>query len=131
MVLRMVDRMADRPMPRALPRLLLAVAVTFAAALLAGTGLLLNPAGAAVAPALTPAPSTSSLPNTSPFPPPAPTNLTATPHAGSITLTWTASTPGCCAVTGYDIHWLMTFDDVVYTTSVGAVTTATLTQNIR
>ncbi|MEU7752292.1 cellulose binding domain-containing protein [Micromonospora sp. NPDC049101] len=79
-----------------------------------------------------PAPTTApSTPNTSPFPPSAPTNLTASEvRTGSVTLTWTAARPGCCAVTGYDITYYQAFDDVVYSASVGAVTTTTITSYI-
>jgi hypothetical protein len=80
----------------------------------------------------TPAPS-GSTPNTSPFPPSAPTNLTATQvTTGSVTLSWTASTPGCCAVEGYDIMSYEAFNDVVPPpVSVGNVTTVTITNSIR
>ncbi|GIH15847.1 hypothetical protein Raf01_40190 [Rugosimonospora africana] len=83
---------------------------------------------AAAQPATTPTPS---LPNTSPFPPSAPTDLVAT-HVGatSITLAWTASTPGCCAVEGYRITYYRAFYDIAYSSSVGNVTTATLTEGI-
>ncbi|WP_309232104.1 cellulose binding domain-containing protein [Micromonospora tarensis] len=73
-----------------------------------------------------------STPGTSPFPPSTPTNLTASEvKTGSVTLTWTAATPGCCAVTGYDITYYQVFDDVVYSASVGAVTTTTITGSLR
>ncbi|MFG1913214.1 cellulose binding domain-containing protein [Micromonospora sp. NPDC048898] len=79
-----------------------------------------------------PAPTTApSTPNTSPFPPSAPTNLTASEvRTGSVTLSWTAARPGCCAVTGYDITYYQAFDDVVYSASVAAVTTTTITNYI-
>ncbi|MCF0095401.1 cellulose binding domain-containing protein [Micromonospora sp. MH99] len=84
---------------------------------------------ATVPPAPTTAPST---PNTSPFPPSVPTNLAASEvRSGSVTLTWTAAKPGCCAVTGYDITYYQAFDDVIYSASVGAVTTATISNYIR
>ncbi|WP_232290162.1 cellulose binding domain-containing protein [Micromonospora sp. ATCC 39149] len=87
---------------------------------------IMGPAGATPTP--TAAPTT---PGTSPFPPGAPTNLTASQvRTGSITLTWTAATPGCCAITGYDITYYMAFDDVVFSASVGNVTTTTITNYI-
>ncbi|MEK8107218.1 fibronectin type III domain-containing protein [Micromonospora sp. M12] len=65
-------------------------------------------------------------------PPSAPTSLTASEvRTGSVTLTWTAATPGCCAITGYDITYYQAFDDVVLSTSVGAVTTTTITGSLR
>lgn len=74
---------------------------------------------------------TPSLPNTSPFPPSAPIGLVATSvGAHSITLAWTAATPGCCAVESYQIYYNQAFNDVIYTMSVGNVTTATITANI-
>ncbi|MCZ7438202.1 cellulose binding domain-containing protein [Micromonospora sp. WMMC241] len=73
-----------------------------------------------------------STPNTSPFPPSAPTNLTAGPvRTGSVTLTWTAARPGCCAVVGYDITYYQAFDDVIYSAAVGAVTTTTITNYLQ
>jgi hypothetical protein len=88
------------------------------------------PAAARLAGAESAAP-TSSLPNISPFPPSEPTGLVATSvGAHSITLAWTASTPGCCAVEGYEIYYNSPFNDVVYGMSVGNVTTATITANI-
>ncbi|QLQ35373.1 cellulose binding domain-containing protein [Micromonospora robiginosa] len=89
--------------------------------------------GGAAAPAAEPTPTTAaSTPNTSPFPPSAPTNLTATAvRSGSVTLAWTAATPGCCAIAGYDITYYQAFDDVVYSASVGAVTTTTITNYLQ
>ncbi|MEU0551610.1 cellulose binding domain-containing protein [Micromonospora sp. NPDC005979] len=70
-------------------------------------------------------------PGTSPFPPSPPTNLTASEvRTGSVTLTWTAAKPGCCAVVGYDITYYQAFDDVIYSASVGAVTSTTITSYI-
>ncbi|MET8094800.1 cellulose binding domain-containing protein, partial [Micromonospora sp. NPDC005220] len=79
-----------------------------------------------------PTPTTApSTPNTSPFPPSAPTNLTASEvRTGSVTLTWTAATPGCCAITGYDITYYQEFGDVVLSASAGAVTTTTITAHV-
>jgi hypothetical protein len=80
----------------------------------------------------TPAPSLSGTPNTSPFPPSPPTNVQASAvTATSVTLTWTASARGCCAVTGYDILYQQAFNDIFWTASVGNVTTATVTAEIR
>ncbi|MEU7615292.1 cellulose binding domain-containing protein [Micromonospora rifamycinica] len=70
-------------------------------------------------------------PDTSPFPPGAPTNVTASQvRTGSVTLTWTAAKPGCCAIVGYDITYYMAFDDVVMSASVGNVTTTTISNYI-
>src|SRR5689334_14880101 len=53
----------------------------------------------------TPPPS-GGTPNTSPCPPSAPSGLEAVAvTSGSVTLRWVASTPGCCAVEGYDITY--------------------------
>ncbi|MFG2046602.1 cellulose binding domain-containing protein [Micromonospora sp. NPDC048935] len=94
-------------------------------------GIAPGPGGAAVSTGtVPPAPTTApSTPNTSPFPPSVPTNLTASEvRTGSVTLTWTAAKPGCCVVTGYDITYYQAFDDVIYSASVGAVTTTTITR---
>ena len=86
----------------------------------------------AAEPSGTAPPTAPGTPNTSPFPPSAPTNLAASEvRTGSVTLTWTAARPGCCAVTGYDITYYQAFDDVIYSASVGAVTTATISNYIR
>ncbi|WP_328341952.1 cellulose binding domain-containing protein [Micromonospora sp. NBC_00421] len=91
--------------------------------------------GAATTPPSTPTPAPTtppSTPDTSPFPPSAPTNVTASQvRAGSVTLTWTAATPGCCAIAGYDITYYMAFDDVVVAASVGNVTTTTISNYLR
>ncbi|WP_406068947.1 cellulose binding domain-containing protein [Micromonospora sp. NBC_01638] len=97
------------------------------------------PGGAAVSAAAPPTgtapptPTTApSTPSTSPFPPSAPTNLTASEvRTGSVTLTWTAATPGCCAIVGYDIAYYQAFDDLIYSASVGTVTTTTITDYLR
>ncbi|MDG4829810.1 cellulose binding domain-containing protein [Solwaraspora sp. WMMD1047] len=79
-----------------------------------------------VAPALM-----TGTPSTTPYPPTAPTNLTATAVTSrSVTLTWTASTRGCCTIVGYDIISFRAFYDVGSTASVGDVTTATITADI-
>jgi len=57
--------------------------------------------------------------------------VASTVRSTSITLTWTASTPGCCAVAGYDITYYQVFNDVIWRISLGNVTTATLTSDIR
>ncbi|WP_228987164.1 fibronectin type III domain-containing protein, partial [Micromonospora sp. DH13] len=43
------------------------------------------------------------------------------------TLSWTASVTGCCAITNYTIMYPEPFSDVIPTTTVGNVTTATIT----
>jgi hypothetical protein len=87
-----------------------------------------DPLAAAATNSPVPVPSvTGSTPNTSPFPPTAPTNLVVTRVLShSITLTWTASTPGCCPIIAYDISMAQPFTDVFGGTKVGNVTTATV-----
>jgi hypothetical protein len=119
---------------RTLPSLLRLAAATatalFAGALLIATAATAAAAGPAPAVASsTPAPS---LPNISPFPPSVPTGLRvtgATPT--SVTLAWNASTGGCCSVSGYDIGYMLAFNDYGYSVAVGNVTTTTITTGIR
>ncbi|MFI5928327.1 cellulose binding domain-containing protein [Micromonospora sp. NPDC051543] len=86
-----------------------------------------EPTGTAPPPPTTP----PGTPGTSPFPPSPPTNLAASEvRTGSVTLTWTAAKPGCCAIVGYDITYYQAFDDVIYSASVGAVTSTTITSYI-
>ena len=76
-------------------------------------------------------PTPASTPSTSPVPPSAPTNLTASEvRTGSVTLTWTAATSGCCAIAGYDITYYQEFGDIVFSASVGAVTSTTITAHL-
>ena len=70
---------------------------------------------------------TPTLPNTSPFPPSAPTGLTAVAHASSVTLSWHASTAGCCPITGYTVGYMEAFNDYGLVVDVGNVTTTTIT----
>jgi hypothetical protein len=91
--------------------------------------------GAPMMPPTSPVPSGPtggpSAPNPSPLPPGAPGDLTASRVTSvSVTLTWTASRPGCCGIAGYDISYHQAFDDVVRLTTVGDVTTATITSGI-
>ncbi|MEH0931351.1 cellulose binding domain-containing protein [Micromonospora sp. CPCC 205558] len=73
----------------------------------------------------------ASTPSTAPVPPSAPTNLAASEvRTGSVTLTWTAATSGCCAITGYDITYYQEFGDVILSATAGAVTTTTITTHI-
>ncbi|MDI5937174.1 hypothetical protein BSA16_07850 [Micromonospora sp. Rc5] len=92
-----------------------------------GVGLAAAPAAradTAPMPAGTVPPST---PPVTPAPPTAPTDLTATRvTATSVTLTWTASTPGCCAIEAYVIEYAPPFTDAIPLTMVGNVTTATI-----
>lgn len=84
-------------------------------------------------PSVSPTPSdpVPSVPNPSPYPPTAPGALTATAvHANSVTLSWTASQHGCCPVDHYVITYYQAFNDVIWSTTVGNVTTATVTGNI-
>ncbi|MCZ7424780.1 cellulose binding domain-containing protein [Micromonospora sp. WMMA1949] len=77
-------------------------------------------------------PRTPDPPSTTPFPPSAPTNLAATQvRTTSVTLTWTAATRGCCPVVGYDITYYQAFSDVIYSVSLGDVTTVTITNYIQ
>ncbi|MFF5052855.1 cellulose binding domain-containing protein [Micromonospora sp. NPDC000663] len=88
-------------------------------------GVAAEPATAARATPITAA----STPNTSP--PGAPTNLTAAEvRTTSVTLTWTAATPGCCAIAGYDISYSQEFGDLGFSASVGDVTTTTITNYV-
>jgi len=48
----------------------------------------------------------------------------------SVTLTWTASTPATVAINHYHITYFRAFNDVIWETDVGNVTTATITANI-
>ncbi|MFC7534181.1 cellulose binding domain-containing protein [Actinoplanes sp. GCM10030250] len=83
--------------------------------------------GAAVASGSASPSFTMPTPSKSPQPPTAPTGLTATSvTANSVTLSWTASRPGCCGVEGYDVVWSQAFDDVYRLTKVGNVTTVTI-----
>ncbi|WP_431974389.1 cellulose binding domain-containing protein [Micromonospora haikouensis] len=66
-------------------------------------------------------------PASTPAPPAPPTLLTATQVTStSVTLSWTASIAGCCAITNYTIMYPEPFSDVIPTTVVGNVTTATI-----
>ncbi|MFI7661229.1 cellulose binding domain-containing protein [Micromonospora parva] len=77
------------------------------------------------------APAPVSTPSTTPVPPSPPTNLTASEvRTGSITLTWTAATSSCCAITGYDITYYQEFGDVILSATAGAVTTTTITAHV-
>ncbi|GIH18568.1 hypothetical protein Raf01_67400 [Rugosimonospora africana] len=70
---------------------------------------------------------TPSQPSTSPFAPTAPTDLTVTSLLShSLTLSWTASTPGCCPITEYGITMARPFTDVIGGTRVANVATATV-----
>ena len=130
---RSMSELTPTPVRRGLARPLLVAAMLAASVL--GAGLVTSGGGraeAAAAPGTSVPSPTVTAPNPSPFPPNPPTNLTATTvKSTSITLTWTASTRGCCAVTGYDINYYELYNDVVYRTSVGNVTTATLTSYLR
>ncbi|MEU7848528.1 cellulose binding domain-containing protein [Micromonospora parva] len=76
-------------------------------------------------------PAPASTPSTTPVPPSPPTNLTASEvRTGSITLTWTAATSSCCAITGYDITYYQEFGDVIFSATAGAVTSTTITTHV-
>jgi hypothetical protein len=113
------------------PRPLRLFALSVLAAVMVGVGPpILTSATASAAPAvltMTPAPSPS--PTTAP--PTAPSNLVATSVGShSVTLSWTASAAGCCGLAGYDISYNQRFNDIFWSTSVGNVTTVTITANI-
>ena len=118
------------PVSRGARKVFAATALT--AALVAGV-LLAGPAAQGSTVPLAPPPTGGpTAPNPSPFPPTTPTGLVATAvTTGSITLSWTASTGGCCSVSGYDISWGRQFNDVFNLTKVGNVTTATITSGVQ
>lgn len=134
----------SEPHPSLLRRLRLplsSTAIAGAALAMMVIGLSGAPAGAVPQPAASvsalpsqtfPAPSPGlTTPGTSPFPPSAPTDLTATQVTrASITLTWTASRPGCCLIEGYTITVWPAFNDYGWVERVGNVTTATLASQI-
>ncbi|GAA4464376.1 cellulose binding domain-containing protein [Phytohabitans houttuyneae] len=117
------------------------LAVVAIPAVVAGTALVTMPAAAGVAPpallSTCPPPSSgvqcslpvtpsSSSPTATP-PPSAPAGLVGTyVPTGSVTLTWTASTSGCCSIVGYTIIYNRAFTDIVWQLDVGNVTTATI-----
>ncbi len=78
-------------------------------------------------------PSSGPTLNSSPLPPFPPANLTVTGTTGhSVTLSWTASRPGCCSVAGYRVlRYSQESSDPVGSEDVGNVTTATITANIQ
>jgi hypothetical protein len=105
------------------------LAITFAAvavsAALAGPAAGANPLAV---PPSTPAPP----PPTTDRPPSPPTNFTVsgvTPT--SVTLSWTASTPGSSPVDSYAVNHTQAFNDIHWSQQVGNVTTVTITSNIR
>jgi hypothetical protein len=118
-----------RGRPRLVAAIILAAAVTGAALLAVGSANAGTVPAGGIAAAPPHAFATSSPPPTITIPPSAPTNLVATDlTTHSVTLTWTASTAGCCAITGYGIGSSMPFTDVPAGPSkaVGNVTTAVL-----
>lgn len=121
---------------RLLPGLLAATvlpAAVFGALLAAVPGVGASPASAVVLDTSPPtrSPTSGTTPGTSPFPPSAPTNLVATAvTSGSVTLSWTASTRGCCEIVGYDVFYMQAYYDVAFSQQVGNVTTVTVTANI-
>lgn len=127
---------------RARPSLFAAIALVTAflgAGLVSGAGpasLTVRPAAAAAPAPLASVPAaptatSSPTPDSTAFPPGAPTGLTATVTSGSVTLSWAAAHPGCCAVARYEVTYWQAFNDVGWIASVGNVTTATITANIR
>jgi endoglucanase/cellulose 1,4-beta-cellobiosidase len=103
--------------PRLIAAIVIVAAVAGAALLKAGSANAGTvPAGGIAAAAPRSATAESSppgTPGTSPFPPSAPTNLVVTGvTTHSVTLTWTASTAGCCPITEYGISASQAFTDV-------------------
>ena len=49
----------------------------------------------------------------------------------SVTLSWTASAPGCCAVEAYTVGYHRAFNDVYWSQPAGDVTTVTITSSIQ
>jgi cellulose 1,4-beta-cellobiosidase len=83
-------------------------------------------------PADSPPPPTPTTPGTSPFPPGPPRDLHVTAvTSSSVTLAWTASTTGCCAIATYIVNRTLAFNDVVSSQDVGNVTTVTFNTDIR
>jgi hypothetical protein len=86
----------------------------------------------------TPTPQTPPPPTSPPTPSPtgsdrptAPTNLTIVAvRSNSVTLSWTASTPGCCPLLAYELSVWLAFNDVISLHRVGDVTTVVFT-NVR
>jgi hypothetical protein len=109
------------------------VAAAWLVAVNSAPGAAVPPAPGQVAMTSPPPPSGGpSTPNTSPFPPTPPTNLHATSvTSNSVTLEWTASSRGCCAIAGYSITYRDVFNDIFWSMSVGNVTSVTVTENIR
>ncbi|SCG56839.1 fibronectin type III domain-containing protein [Micromonospora rifamycinica] len=104
------------------------VAVATLPASVLGFGLVTTPAAGADTVSMLASTAPPSPPSSTPAPPAPPTLLRATTVTStSVTLTWTAAVPGCCAITNYTIMYPEAFSDVIPTTTVGNVTTATIT----
>ncbi|WP_250029497.1 cellulose binding domain-containing protein [Paractinoplanes maris] len=89
----------------------------------------------ATPPTTTPAPPTTSTPappGPTGQPPSAPTNFRVTAVTpASITLSWTAASPGSNPIDSYRINYTQAFNDIYWSQPVGNVTTVTLNSNIR
>ena len=65
-------------------------------------------------------------------PPAAPTDFRVTAVTPtSVTLAWTAATPGSSPIAGYDVNYTQVFNDVYLSQPAGNVTTITVTGSIR
>jgi hypothetical protein len=113
-----------RMVPALLAAIVLPVAV-FGSVLVAVPGAGAGPAAWAAQP-----PPSTTQPGPTPTPTPgdppsAPTNLVATEvRTDSVTVTWTASTPGCCAIAEYNLSVLPAFSDVIFPYRVGGDVTS-------
>jgi hypothetical protein len=117
-------------MPATRPRVLFAATLLAAStALLAATAV---QADAAPTPTTSPSPSASPSASPSPEAPGAPGDLRVTASTPtSVTLSWTASTGGCCALDGYTVTYSQAFNDVLWSQPVGDVTSVTIVSSIR
>lgn len=126
--------MSNRPR-RIFAAIVLAASLT-GVGIVAGTAAMGNAPGPTASVPTTPGDSVPPLPsgpiNPSPYPPSVPDDLTVTAvHAGSVTLSWTASHGGCCGVDHYLVTYGQAFNDVFMASNVGNVTTATITSGIQ
>ncbi|MGK5682617.1 cellulose binding domain-containing protein [Actinoplanes sp. URMC 104] len=80
----------------------------------------------------TPAPTTPAPPTPTGQPPAPPTDFRVTAVTPtSVTLAWTAATPGSDPIAGYDVNYTQAFNDVYLSQPAGNVTTITISSSIR